>query len=583
MGLNSLILMERAAAELTKVLRKKVLFVVGNGNNGGDGVAAARILKNSDVEPFVYEVNPRGKKSESLEYQLMVAKNFGVQFLETLPETATVEELAALFNAYDVIVDAIFGVGLSRDVEGVYKTAVEAINVVARRGGKNLNDDERAIESPIGDRAAIVVGCDIPSGINADTGRVMGAAVRCDLTVTFGYTKLGMLINEGRACSGELITRDIGLYMPRSRAEVGKLFDGVVAYEFERGEFESVLPSVVADSNKGTRGKVLVISGSKDIYGAMYLCASACFNMGVGLVKVVSHEANRGLLMDKIPEAMMLTYSDEVLTCGKNGDEGGNIVTGAACEDAGRKIATDGFGRKLAESVKWADTVIIGPGLGTEPQARAILAEALSHVCEGQNVVLDADALNIIATTGDPEQRTEATYASNTFATTGGPELKTGDVFKSLEKRLGRGKVVVTPHIAEMIRLMKGLEREIGADEIKTDPVGAAQWVAEKSGAICVLKDARTVVCDPEDTSAAYINTTGNSGMSKGGFGDVLAGIVGGMLTLNRKTQSAGFESVCAAVRLHGMLGDEDKLKVGESCMMAGHIVDEIREKRIFK
>ncbi|MCR5431707.1 MAG: hypothetical protein K6E95_04030, partial [Lachnospiraceae bacterium] len=111
-------------------------------------------------------------------------------------------------------------------------------------------------------------------------------------------------------------------------------------------------------------------------------------------------------------------------------------------------------------------------------------------------------------------------------------------------------------------------------------PVGTALWVAEKTGAMCVLKDARTVVCNPEDESAVYINTTGNSGMSKGGFGDVLAGIVAGTLTMNRKTKSAGFESVCAAVRLHGMLGDEEKLKTGESCMMAGQIADKIKEEK---
>ncbi|MBR5368310.1 MAG: NAD(P)H-hydrate dehydratase [Lachnospiraceae bacterium] len=529
-GIPGIVLMERAALELANVVagelegtrtdRKshgdgiarrscdvlgcesferascRILSVVGGGNNGGDAVAAARILKTMGFDTAVYEVNKEAKKSESYLIQERIAKNLGVRFLSE-----------ADFN-YDCIIDGIFGVGLTREVEGVYRTAVEAINAVS---------------------GALVVGCDIPSGIDADTGIMMGCAVKCDITVTFEYIKFGMLVNEGRACSGKILCREIGLYKPQDLSEAKRLFEGISAFEYDEADLKRLLPKQKADSNKGTNGKVLVVAGSKDIYGALYLCSSACYRVGAGLVKVVTHEVNRSLLMDKLPEAMMLTYNDKDLL-----------------------IDSDFFG-KLADSVAWADVILVGPGLGTGPQSVALLKHVIASLKEGQRLVLDADALNILFT-------------------------NVRDVIKLITRRIGKGNTVITPHIGEMVRVMKGLGEETTPGEIKRNPAEAALLVARETGAVVVLKDARTVIATPEEERLVYVNTTGNSGMSKGGSGDVLAGITAGLLARGKGPDSheTAFETVCLAINLHGRAGDRARDDVGQTCMLAGNILDKI-------
>ncbi len=539
-GTPGIVLMERAALELANVISQAVekgtiLCVVGTGNNGGDAVAAARILKSRGRNAYVYEVNPLGKKTDSFLLQERIAKNLGVEFVETLPESASGDDLASLFEKYDVIVDGIFGVGLSRDIGGMCKNAVEGINIASEKG---------AFRS--------VVACDIPSGIDADTGRVMGCAVKCDITVTFGYTKIGMLINDGRYCSGKIICKEIGLYTPATMEEARGLFDVAAAFEFDAHDLKYRLPTNVPDANKGTNGKVLILAGSREVFGAMYLCTSACCSVGAGLVKVVTHDRNRDLLMDKLPEVMTLTYGD---------------ATG--CEDA-TGLRAD-FLRKLSESVAWADTVLIGPGLGTNEEARGLLTCALGALKEGQRLVLDADALNILS---DNSSRTEGDDRTAPGETASG-------MFKDITSRLGAGNIVLTPHIGEAVRLMKGLGREMTAAQIKMQPIEAAQWISNATGAVCVLKDARTVVADPADDGVIYINTTGNCGMSKGGSGDVLAGIMAGLLVRARRSGVTAFETACIAVNLHGRAGDRAKERLGETGMMAGNLIDELKYGRI--
>ncbi|MBO4496565.1 MAG: NAD(P)H-hydrate epimerase [Lachnospiraceae bacterium] len=527
----------------------RILSVVGGGNNGGDAVAAARILKTMGFDTAVYEVNREAKKSESYLIQERIAKNLGVRFLSE-----------ADFN-YDCIIDGIFGVGLTREVEGVYRTAVEAINAVS---------------------GALVVGCDIPSGIDADTGIMMGCAVKCDITVTFEYIKFGMLVNEGRACSGRILCREIGLYKPQDLSEAKRLFEGISAFEYDEADLKRLLPKQKADSNKGTNGKVLVVAGSKDIYGALYLCSSACYRVGAGLVKVVTHEVNRSLLMDKLPEAMMLTYNDKDLL-----------------------IDSDFFG-KLADSVAWADVILVGPGLGTGPQSVALLKHVIASLKEGQRLVLDADALNILFTDEilrsntcesidhkiqhdhfDIDHRTLNVAKENKCDDAynfeeSKPDIweadNVRDVIKLITHRIGKGNTVITPHIGEMVRVMKGLGEETTPGEIKRNPAEAALLVARETGAVVVLKDARTVIATPDEERLVYVNTTGNSGMSKGGSGDVLAGITAGLLARvnGPDNHETVFETACLAVNLHGRAGDRARDDVGQTCMLAGNIMDKI-------
>ena len=607
---------------------KRILAVVGTGNNGGDALAAARILKTRGHNAYVYEVNPLGKKTESIQIQEKIAKKLGVEFIETMSENATAEDLASVFGCCDVIIDGIFGVGLSRDVEGIYETATEAINLakdghavggsqVLSGTGSRVSVEARARNDHAVSSAnkPVVVGCDIPSGIDSDSGLIKGCAVKCDITVTFGYTKLGMLINDGRACSGRIICKEIGLFTPGTLEEAKALFDGVITFEYDQGDLSERIPARIPDSNKGTNGKVLIIAGSKDVYGAMYLCTSACCAVGAGLVKVVTHDRNRNLLMDKLPEAMMLTYDDSVTeredresACFESYTVRG-VGENTGCKSSMVSGRGEIFRRKLADAVAWADVILVGPGLGTDASSRMLLESALAAVGDEQRLVLDADALNILSDTlsENTDTRTTANGDSDnpeTQLTTGTADIT--DLLKKITSVSRETGVVVTPHIGEMLRLMKGLGRDTDAAEIKANPIEAAQWVSEKTGAVCVLKDARTVVSNPKDERSIYINTTGNSGMAKGGSGDVLAGIVAGMLARTSKkyagvperkcmtgkdqtgaaeagyrsgkdkTRGDIFETVCAAVNIHGCAGDGARDKVGETGMRAGNLLDEL-------
>lgn len=640
-GIPSIVLMERAALELANAVLEepeknrasgRILSVVGGGNNGGDAVAAARILKSMGFDTAVYEVNKEAKKTESFLIQEKIARNLGVKFLceedidftvKKSPDTGegqdAISALKSEFSKYDVIIDGIFGVGLTREVEGVYRTAVEAINAVC-------------LKRPL------VVGCDIPSGIDADTGIVMGCAVKCDLTVTFEYIKFGMLVNEGRTYSGRILRREIGLYTPRDLTEAKRLFEGVSAFEFDEADARRIAPKQKPDSNKGTNGKVLIVAGSKDIYGALYLCSSACFRVGAGLVKVVTHEVNRTLLMDKLPEAMMLTYSDSDLTDGhglnpggKNGADVDNSGNGAGTENSGGETGGKNgseFLEKLASSVAWADVILVGPGLGTGPQSAALLRRVIASVKEGQRLVLDADALNILFSAESLRSNTGKSFDQKTLNAGGNIDLRTWstthdkkfddaccfeesrldlseaqnvrDITDYISRKIGKGNTVITPHIGEMVRVMRGLGEETSAGEIKRNPAEAALFAARETGAVVVLKDARTVVADPEEERLVYVNTAGNSGMSKGGSGDVLAGITAGLLARNMRVACQGyeekgadpltkesisdipfmsrgcFETACLSVNLHGRAGDRAKDDVGESCMLAGNILDKL-------
>lgn len=658
-GIPSIVLMERAALELANAVLEeleknrasvRILSVVGGGNNGGDAVAAARIMKSMGFDTAVYEVNKEAKKTESFLVQEKIARNLGVKFLceEDLDFTA------GEISKYDVIIDGIFGVGLTREVEGVYRTAVEAVNSAsgAQDDHSMINGDpfetdraethDKSFNGQTCVKRPLVVGCDIPSGIDADTGIVMGCAVKCDITVTFEYIKFGMLVNEGRTYSGRILRREIGLYTPRDLTEAKRLFEGVSAFEFDEADARRIAPKQKPDSNKGTNGKVLIVAGSKDIYGALYLCSSACFRVGAGLVKVVTHEVNRTLLMDKLPEAMMLTYNDSDLTDGhglnpggKNGADVDNSGNDAETENSGgetggenREESKSEFLDKLEKSVAWADVVLAGPGLGTGPQSAALLRRVIASLKEGQRLVLDADALNILFSAESLRSNTGKSFDHKTLNAGGNIDLRTWstthdkkfddaccfeesrldfseaqnvrDITDYISRKIGKGNTVITPHIGEMVRVMKGLGEETSAGEIKRNPAEAALFAARETGAVVVLKDARTVVADPEEERLVYVNTTGNSGMSKGGSGDVLAGITAGLLARNMRVTCQGneekgadplakesisdipfmsrgcFETACLSVNLHGRAGDRAKDDVGETCMLAGNILDKL-------
>ena len=246
-GIPSLVLMERASLAVTEVLKnefdtKKILIVCGSGNNGADGMAAARILHLEGYHVDLFLAGKMESFTEEAAIQWKIAENYGVSVVNNFCP-----------NEYTTIVDAVFGVGLSREITGTYKEIFERIN-----------------HSRIP-----VLAVDIPSGICAATGNVMGIAVRAAKTVTFAYGKAGLYLYPGAAYSGDIIIKDIGIY--------GKKPDAIRAIDENEVNW---IPKRKADGNKGTFGKILIAAGSKNMSGAAYFSAKAAMLTGAGMVKI---------------------------------------------------------------------------------------------------------------------------------------------------------------------------------------------------------------------------------------------------------------------------------------------------------
>lgn len=471
----SMVLMERAAIEVAKEVetlaggdcRCRIWSVCGTGNNGADGIAAARMLYEKGYDVTVILVGDVKNRTEEHKAQQRIAAHMGV---------ALVEYEDFIPGSCDIIIDAIFGIGLTRPVGGVYLSLIKMLRQQESR----------------------VVAVDIPSGIHSGTGQVMGIALKADITVTFGFYKSGLLIYPGRTYAGNIRIADIG-FPGSSLARSG--WDAAVL----EPEDMKHLPKRTPDGNKGTFGRLLIIAGSAGMSGAAFLSAYGAYRTGAGLVQVVTAEENRQILQSQLPEAVLMTFTEE--------------QTGDAL-----------FTEWLEARIDWAGAIVIGPGLGRAPYIRHLLETVLTHAYVP--LLLDADALNTIAEF--PELA--GYYTEN---------------------------MIVTPHMGEMARLTGK-----SIPELKEDPLAAAREYGSQYGVTCVLKDAATVIVGSDGDT--WINISGNSGMAKAGAGDVLTGIIGGLLVQGMEVPEAAAYGTC----LHGMAGDLAVMKKGCYGLLAHEIAD---------
>ena len=277
MGVPSCVLMERAALKVVEELEKrfttenikqKILCVCGSGNNGGDGVAIARILHQHGYQSAIYLAGNPDHRTEEMQRQCQIAVNYQVSVVNNLHS-----------EEYTTIVDAIFGVGLTREIKGEYRELIAELN-----------------EMP-GWKVAV----DLPSGVDGDTGAELGIAFHADLTVTFAFRKAGLCLYPGRKLAGQVVVADVGIY--REDGAEPKLF------LTEKSDLRE-LPEKEADGNKGTFGKILAVAGSSGMCGAAFLSASGVFATGAGMVKIVTPEENRIPLQTMLPEAMISCTGD---------------------------------------------------------------------------------------------------------------------------------------------------------------------------------------------------------------------------------------------------------------------------------
>lgn len=278
-GIPACVLMERAALAAVEAIEEfcagggrgmPVLVMAGMGNNGGDGLAVARLLCEKGYRVEVWTVGDRERASGQWKQQMGILENYPVEYSRQ-PRR----------REYGVLVDALFGVGLSRAVEGLYAEAIDVFRGLS------------------GWRLAI----DMPSGIGTDTGEVLGRAAAADLTVTFGFCKRGLALYPGCEYAGEVRIADIGI---SGRSFFGRR-PGMYAYD---EDICALLPKRDGAGNKGTFGKVLLAAGSVNMAGAAVLAARAAYRAGAGMVKVITPPENRIILQQAVPEALLGTCDD---------------------------------------------------------------------------------------------------------------------------------------------------------------------------------------------------------------------------------------------------------------------------------
>ncbi len=443
MGIPGICLMERAGCAAFSILKsrwpkaRRIIVLCGTGNNGGDGYVLARLayLAGYDITVIQLGDTAKLKGDARTAYQAMTEVGLIAQ-----------EFTAKKLSIVDVVIDALFGTGLDREISGSWREAIESLN---------------RCTCPI-------LSIDIPSGLHADTGTVLGVAIRAEATVSFIGLKQGLFTGAGPDYCGKIYFND--LQVPSTIYKSVK----TIVTRLDYNILKTALPKRSRIAHKGSFGHLLLIGGESGMTGAVRLAAEAAARVGAGLVSVATRSSHAALLNLTCPEIM----------------------------NHGIETA-----EQLEPLLNKANVIAIGPGLGQSIWARAML-EAIKNL--QKPVVVDADALNLLA-------KTPFRFFSS----------------------------VLTPHPGEAARLL-----ESSSTEIQADRVAAVRALQLRFGNVCILKGAGTLVTEPN--GQVGVCTAGNPGMACGGMGDVLTGVIAGLLAQGLSTTEAANVGVC----LHGRAGD---------------------------
>ena len=445
-GTDGYTLMRRAAEAALRAMRSRwptamrIAIVTGGGNNGGDGYVLARFAQAAGLSAAVLAaVAPEALRGDALR----ACEDFRASGGRILAYEA------ALLGATDVIVDALLGTGLHEPVRPDLAQAIHAIN---------------ACDRP-------VFSLDLPSGLNADSGAVMGAAVSADCTISFVALKTGLFLGAGPDHVGRLIFDDLELSPPdelRFRPLLQRLGEGEIA---------RALPPRGRAANKGDFGRVLIVGGGPGMPGAVRLAGESCLRVGAGLVTVATARDNLNAVVAGRPELIVHAVEEAVA---------------------------------LEPLLGSADVVAVGPGLGQSTWAASLLESVLG--C-GKPLLIDADALNLLAKSARPAP----------------------------------ARSVLTPHPGEAGRLLGS-----NAAAIQSDRMAALHALqARHPGSVIVLKGAGTLI--GAEGQIPGICERGNPAMAAPGMGDVLTGVIAGILAQCRDP----WQAACAGVLAHALGGDE--------------------------
>jgi NAD(P)H-hydrate epimerase len=481
LNIPGLILMENAGRGIAEIALemlenpsgKIVHIYCGAGNNGGDGYVVARHLLNHGaiVKTCVLTTRENIKGDAQTNLNALIGMGHQPLFMDRIPE---------LNEKPDLVVDALLGTGVKGALRGLYADVVMHIN--------NLQ--------------TAVLAVDIPTGVNADTGKVDGPAINATRTATMALAKRGLLFSPGREHTGQLDVIDIS--MPPHVVEDNHPH----VYLVDKNFIQSILPQRSPDAYKNKVGMIQVVAGSTGITGAAALASTAVLRTGAGLCY---------LNIPKSLSPILESLSAEVIT--------------RPLDDQGAGIFVEGHAEAINAELQNRAALVLGPGIGATDKTIKLVHTLMKT--NSLPLVLDADALNACAS----------------------------DL--SLIKNY-KGDLVITPHPGEMARLTG-----LSIKEITAQPIHIARQYAQEWQCSIILKGGPTVTALQD--GRVYINSTGNAGMATAGSGDVLSGIIGGLIGQGLGTEDAAI----AAVYLHGLSGDSayNKFNVG---LIAGDIVDHI-------
>jgi ADP-dependent NAD(P)H-hydrate dehydratase / NAD(P)H-hydrate epimerase len=457
---SSFELMQRAGSAVFQIILEKwtisksLVIFCGAGNNAGDGYVIARNALQAGMQVNVYSIcDPANLKGDAFQAYL--------SFKEINGNVSLFQE-STLIPA-EVIVDALLGTGLNRPVTGLYAEAIQLIN----------------------QQSASVISVDIPSGLHADTGNVMGYAVKADCTVTFIALKQGLFTGLAADHCGEISYASLAL-PDFTLDKVPYSAKRVIKYSW---------PRRARCVHKGHFGHVLVVGGELGFSGAAKLAGEAALFVGAGLVSIATRSENALVLNSTRPELMCHSVDNE---------------------------------RQLHKLIENANVVVLGPGLGQTEWAKAIFETVIKTE---KLAVIDADALNLLA--------------------------------RSPRKK---DNWILTPHPGEAARLLV-----CATEDIMRDRFSSAQAIQAKYGGITILKGAGTLIVSENDIS---VSTTGNPGMSSGGMGDVLSGVIGGLIAQGFSMNLAAQQGVWG----HGLAADWAASDLGERGLMASDLMPYLRK-----
>jgi hydroxyethylthiazole kinase-like uncharacterized protein yjeF len=466
-GMGGYTLMRRAGRGLwQRILHmypniRGITVFCGSGNNGGDGYVVATLAKAAGINVQVISVADTAKLSGGALTAFEQAQDAAIAVEGFSDDIEVTGEL---------IVDALLGTGLNKAVTGNYLAAIECINAAG----------------------VAVASADIPSGLCANTGAILGCAVQANLTATFIGVKQGLLTGNGPACSGELWFDDLAVPL--------QVFDAVrvSVKRLPENLFEQWLPPRNKASHKGSNGHVLIVGGDKGFAGAVAMAAEAALRVGAGLVSVATRPEHVAAIVARTPEVMAHGV---------------------------------GSGQELQSLIELADVIVLGPGLGQSAWSEQLLQQAAAATVP---LVMDADALNLLAT-------------------------------KRVIRQRRRDNWILTPHPGEAARLL-----ELTTEQIQADRFTALTALQKDYGGVAVLKGSGTLV--KGESECIHLCAAGNPGMASGGMGDVLSGVLGGLLAQGLSLAEA---SQCG-VLLHSTAADI-AAKNGERGLLATDVINELK------